>query len=397
MGDLGPCFPSGTSVLTFSGYKPIETVKLGELVYTHTGSFHPVTDVMSRSYSGPMINISPEYILGPIACTPEHPFFVRTFSVCDRVEIDGVEKRNVVSHGEPTFLPAKDIDHKKHLLGFKIEDEEVVPEFKLRRWLPGRNDFESYSLRVDSADVFWMMGLFVGDGWLVDDDHCVQINFAVCNTQIEEIVPKLQRVLNVTAANDGNDGAKKYRCINAEMAQILQTFGKYSHEKIIPDWMHKAPKPLIRAFLDGYERADDCKQVERQQARRLTSVNRDLILSVQRLYLKLGFIGAISMDKHEGLVKEIRPERLSEIRDAYFFEVYETKQQRSDCSFIEDGYAWFSIRSITTTETVASPVYNFTVANDNTYTVQNLSVHNCYGFQWRHFGADYVDMNTDYS
>ena len=34
-------------------------------------------------------------------------------------------------------------------------------------------------------------------------------------------------------------------------------------------------------------------------------------------------------------------------------------------------------------------MYNFDIKDDHTYTVENISVHNCYGYQWRHFNAPY--------
>jgi thymidylate synthase len=34
-------------------------------------------------------------------------------------------------------------------------------------------------------------------------------------------------------------------------------------------------------------------------------------------------------------------------------------------------------------------VYNLSVIDDNTYTVNNIVVHNCYGYQWRNYNAKY--------
>jgi len=49
-------------------------------------------------------------------------------------------------------------------------------------------------------------------------------------------------------------------------------------------------------------------------------------------------------------------------------------------SFIEDNYAWFSIFKITSRQVISENVYNFEVADDNSYCVENVIVHNCQGF-----------------
>lgn len=43
-------------------------------------------------------------------------------------------------------------------------------------------------------------------------------------------------------------------------------------------------------------------------------------------------------------------------------------------------YAWFAVKENLTTQTLATTVYNFEVATDNSYIVENAIVHNCQGF-----------------
>jgi thymidylate synthase len=79
--------------------------------------------------------------------------------------------------------------------------------------------------------------------------------------------------------------------------------------------------------------------------------------------------------------------------------VYKSKSRRNNYSYIEENgdYAWFTIQDVQTEAVEDIKVYNFEVKNDHTYTIQNLMCHNCYGFQWRHFGANYRNMYTDYT
>lgn len=45
-----------------------------------------------------------------------------------------------------------------------------------------------------------------------------------------------------------------------------------------------------------------------------------------------------------------------------------------------DAYAWFAVKENHISESVATTVYNFEVATDNSYIVENAIVHNCQGF-----------------
>jgi len=49
-------------------------------------------------------------------------------------------------------------------------------------------------------------------------------------------------------------------------------------------------------------------------------------------------------------------------------------------AFIENGYVWYAPFKIQKQQTQNQMVYNFEVANDNSYIVENIIAHNCQGF-----------------
>jgi thymidylate synthase len=382
-GMAGPCFVKGTKVLTRNGYKNIEEINNNEMVYTHVGNFSPVVENMVRKYNGQLYKIRPKYSPYDIICTPEHPFYARKFIVKNRFKIDGVEKRNVVFLDDPEFIKAKDLIKGQYFLGMKIEEKEIIPEFLLNGVIT----------KLDNPNFWWMMGLFVGDGWLVNEKNGNyernRIHFVIANTQINEYLPKLQSViLNLSHRSECN-GCKTYYSTNHDIANILKLFGKYAKNKIIPNFVHEAPKHLINEFLKGYVAADGCKRTLcLNESTRLTTISYNLAFGVQRLYYKLGFIGSLQFSKRQGTTKEFPNGRICNVNDAYLFEVYENKR-RADYSFIENGYAWITIKNIEIENVVNTDVYNLAVVNDNSYSVNNICVHNCYGYQWRNFGANY--------
>jgi len=382
-GAAGPCFVKGTKVLTHNGYKNIEEINNNDAVYTHNGNFNPVVENMIRNYNGELYKIRPKYSPYNIVCTPEHPFYARKFIVKNRFKIDGVEKRNVVFSDDPKFIKAKDLIKGQYFLGMKIEEKEIIPEFLLNGVIR----------KLDNPNFWWMMGLFVGDGWLVYEKNGNyernRIHFVIANTQIGEYLPKLQSVITNLLHKSDNNGCKIYYSTNHEIANILKLFGKYAKNKIIPNFVHEAPKHLINEFLKGYVAADGCKRTLcLNESTRLTTISYNLAFGVQRLYYKLGFIGSLQFSKRQGTTKEFPNGKICNVNDAYLFEIYENKR-RADYSFIEDGYAWITIKNIEIENVVNTKVYNLAVVNDNSYIVNNICVHNCYGYQWRNFGASY--------
>ena len=381
-GVIGPCFVKGTKVLTQNGYKNIEDIK-DENIYTHCGNFYPVIKNMKRIYNGPLYKIRPKYSPYDIVCTPEHPFYARKFIVKNRFKIDGIEKRNVVFPDKPEFIQAKDLIKNNYFVGMKIEEKEIIPEFLLNNIMT----------KLDEPIFWWMMGLFVRDGWLVYEKignyERDRIHFVIANHQIEEFLPKLQSIIPNLIYRNSQNGCKTYYCTNHEISNILKLFGKYAKHKLIPNFVHEAPKYLIREFLNGYLAANGCKRTRcLNESSRLITISYNLAFSIQRLYFKLGFIGSLQFNKRQGKTQIFPNGKVCNINDAYLFEVYENKR-RCDYSFIENGYAWITIKNIEIENVVNTDVYNLSVVNDNSYIVNNICVHNCYGYQWRNYNASY--------
>lgn len=68
---IGPgCFVSGTLISTELGFKKIEDVIIGDMVYTHTGKLKKVTNTMKKQEKEKLININ------GIKCTKNHEFYV---------------------------------------------------------------------------------------------------------------------------------------------------------------------------------------------------------------------------------------------------------------------------------------------------------------------------------
>lgn len=73
--EIGDCFPAGTMVRMADGTeKPIEQVKIGELVLTHKNQVKPVTDTIIKSYKGSVVTLSSLGNNRSVTATPDHRF-----------------------------------------------------------------------------------------------------------------------------------------------------------------------------------------------------------------------------------------------------------------------------------------------------------------------------------
>lgn len=372
-GVMGPCFPENTKILTKNGYKSIQNITINDIVFTHRGNWLPVTKLYKHVHEENMIEIKACY--HPLLyCTPDHPFYAKEYIVKDRYQ----GKRAVAVYDKPCWIQAKDL-HKKCVLGLKIEEIEEIPTID--------------EIILDNLDAWFMFGYFLGDGWIVEEKNGPRIHFAINDKEHDYIIEKLSKVLNIqNVKGKETDHCFVYRCYNIKYAKILRSFGKYAHGKLIPDWVHKAPLVYIKEFLNGYCWADGYVAKNRSSnndSKRYTTISVDIAYSIQRLYLKLGYFASINFQKRS-CYKKVFGDKESYLHDCFIIEVYECDTRRGNYSHISDGYAWFAISKL---EDIYyhqhQHVYNFDVEEDHSYTVENFSVHNCYGYQWRNFNAPY--------
>lgn len=67
-----PCFPAGTLVLREDGYVPIEGIKVGDMVVSHTGKLRKVLATGSKIADTAILKGAGT---DEIECTPNHPFY----------------------------------------------------------------------------------------------------------------------------------------------------------------------------------------------------------------------------------------------------------------------------------------------------------------------------------
>ena len=370
-----PCFVSGTKVLTHNGYKNIEDVVIDDKLMTHTGTFQKIINLQTKLYTGSLYELNIKYHPENIVCTEEHPFYVR-----EKVKKwNSSIRKNEISYKEPVWKHAKDLTMNDHF-GMVINSNEIIPELSFDKII-NKSRTDTKTIRLDKPEYWYMMGYFIGDGWIQDtpksDGRCRHtIRFAINNNDEDEVVNIIKQILPITDKKCSTGSCKKFGCSDVLWFNIFKQFGKYAHGKLIPEWVQDAPKEFIKKFIEGYKKADGC--VKKTGITSFTTVSCDLAFGLQRLYLKVGYLF--------GVEKTIRPKttviegRTVNQRDTYCVRGYEKELLRKQSSFIENDYVWYAPFGINITNTSETNVYNFEVENDNSYVVANTVAHNCQGY-----------------
>jgi DNA-cytosine methyltransferase len=354
-----PCFIEGTLTLTNNGYKNIEDVEITDKLLTHNRKFQKITNLQRKIYTGYLFDIKIKYHPELITTTEEHPFYIR-------------EKKGN-NFGNPIWKKANELDMNDYF-GMVINNNQIIPEFTFEKSI-NQYKTEKHHIKFDTLDYWFVMGYLVGDSCIEektnpDGRYMYKIRFTINSKDENEIFERINKVIPIT-----NKKCNQFECSNIIWYSILKQFGKYAHEKLIPEWVQDAPKEFIQEFINGYMKADGC--IINNKILQVTTVSSNLAYGLQRLYLKLGHI--FSINKSGCPKTTIIKGRTVRQRYTYCIKGI-LQRQRKMTSFIEDGYVWFAPFKIIKREITEIPVYNFEVENDNSYIVMNTIVHNCQPF-----------------
>lgn len=168
---------------------------------------------------------------------------------------------------------------------------EKIPEFTF----DNKYTKDQIHISLDKKEQWFLIGYYVRNGSL-QSEMWHDINFAMSNIQgyENEILDKIGSILPITFQNCSTGKCTSFgsynnlprNCpTNFIWYSILKEFGKDKWGKIIPEWVHNAPKEFIQEFIAGYVKSDIC----------LITDSFDIAFSIQRLYAKLDILYSITI------------------------------------------------------------------------------------------------------
>lgn len=358
-----PCFVEGTLVLTQEGYKPIESIQEGDYVLTHTNSWKKVIKTMiNEADSLIQINCMPSE---SIHCTPNHPFYVRKKGKKWNEDRRSYDR----TFDKPQWLAAKDLT-KEYYVGTAINQIEELPKWDgfEKNTSHGHAIHENaLSEKMSNPDFWYIIGRYIGDGWLRSGGGIV-----ICanDHKVGQIIPKLDSLgFNYNSIRERT--VNKIHIPFQEIGVFCEQFGRGASNKHLGSTILNLPRELLRAFLEGYCDSDGCFTNNQYK---ISSVSRELIYETAQCIAK-------AYHRPSSVYFTRRPNttviegRTVNQKDTYSL-TYKLEDGIQDKAFYEDGYIWSPINDVKTEE-YTGLVYNFSVEDDESYVVQNIIVHNC--------------------
>lgn len=366
-----PCFVAGTLITTAEGLKKIEDIDVGDRVLTHTNTFKDVVTPMTNEANGVFklkVQGSPiTYV------TPEHPFYVREMYRTYNT-VNG-KRTNIRNWGEPKWVDAKDLKPNVHYVGFSENKEAKNP----------------YNLTSEDA---WLIGRYVADGYIRHNVEKKRLHHVVYCVGKDKIDAFLTQIESYHVVKSEDRTAYKCTITDKRLMGLCEDAGKGAVNKRVPGFIMDLPNSLLEAFLDGYMSGDGCFVDGNFQA---TSVSRELIYGLAQIAQKLYKVPS-QITFSECPKTTIIEGRTVNQKDTWMIRFKKQAATKKQHAVYIDGMLWCPVRKLEWDDSFEGTVYNFEVADDNSYVANNMTVHNCQAFSvaGKRNGTDFSCTNCDY-
>ena len=313
-----PCVPRGYKIKTDNGYKNIEDIKVNDLVLTHTNTYHHVLKTMNR-FSDHINHIK---CVGceDLQLTDEHPLYV-------------------LRNNEFCWIKAKDLN-KLDYITYNINTN---------------------SIKTDIPDnALWLLGRYIADGYKEKNTPNRPV-FAIGKAKVEEFEQHIKDYSYTVFHADRS--AIEYRITDDYLCELIKNLPTGSINKQIPQWVIDLPKEQLEIFYRGYFSGDGHSRKDRD-LEMFCTVSKELYLALQEIIIKLYNVVPTVSIRHDN-----RKDTFNDTYNAQYS--FNPKNQK-----VINDQICVPIKEITR-ETKEIEVFNFEVEKDNSYTVNNVIVHNC--------------------
>jgi len=401
------CFPEGTLVLTKTGYKPIENIKIGELVWTHNNRWRAVKDLI-KGQSRTKVTAQGKGCL-PVETTPNHWFYMR-----EAGRIKGSYKNPDVGKHRPTG--------KAQWISYGFRDKAAYTAIAVPKWpkkkaqIILRKTTRDCSKRIVIDENFAVvLGLFMAEGhttrsqvtWTLSskEQHLAQF---IQQTVQEKIGCKVRVTVGSTPST------LRVIANSAALADALKC--GVGTKKCLPikwlGWPLELRLAIVRGWLLGDGNISVINKTTNHPSfvMRGTSISRNWMLFARTTLseaelstsLRIGRRGAqpsiiegrvINRNQIYNLLmsrsatKKLKQQMTLDVERIHWHTWWEQdkikgyKDHRGQLLF-EDGHAWAKVPSIEQDPYTQcnQTVYNLVVEEDESFTVEDFIVHNAQDF-----------------
>lgn len=355
-----PCFLKDTLIHTATGMRYIDAIQAGDLVMTHEGRYRRVVEPMQRPYTGPMHRI--QTTIGENVATPEHPFYIR--------------RMNGGVLGAPEWIDARDVRAGDRIATPTASHAGVAqPESNpvLAAWM-------------EIPEFWWLCGHWVSNGTIEQVGRYRGIKFTTprggrANQLLEQAVDTLG-FSTIQTAHQTGQYIERFMMDDTLLSFLERFLTDTEYARQIPGTVFHLDSFLKREFIYGFQ----SRCASTSYGKTLVVQTRTARFMTGMKYLIASAFGCPLFDLSPNVTtEEIPPHSFTFRPDSDFAQHvrYTTVFYLDDADrgFIRDdtGHLWVDVLANNTSE-VDTTVYNFSVAEDETYVANNTVVHNCKGF-----------------
>ena len=363
------CFKGDQKVETIDGMKKIRDIQIGELVRTHTGSFHKVSKTYKNHYKQRNNLIWIKTKNSTIKCTPEHPFFINDNGVNKWVEAKDITTKHRLLY--PNQAKKDVLDFDCHGRGAKNDKS------KYRAGTFFNNEYFGH-IDIDK-DMARFFGLYLAEGCGGHDS----IRFTFNNTEIEYI-DFITRICKDVFGRNPTIYSRWATCVKLNIKSFSKKFthwfGNKADNKKIPEFVFGWSLKNRLSFLRGYFEGDgwnNSKMIKFSTAsERLCSDVKILAISCgldcSKIYVKKACIGEIDGKKVHS-------------KGSYGFSIssqangkmYDLLESEYIGEYLAIPVVGTQCKKMPEVKKYDQYVYNLEVETDNSYIVGPAIVHNC--------------------
>lgn len=344
------CFVAGSLVLTEEGYRPIEDLQVGQRVLTHQARWMPITAVQKTPNQ--LVRRVGTYQSKELVCTDDHPFLTLTREYHTRTNRGGPQREFV----DTGWLQA----------------EKLTRGHFVKTVLPPVSESAPQGLSVDQ---WWIVGRWLADGYRGKSGtyiSCGNHKRAELESHLQAAGVRVKPYLKRTAT--------EYRLTGClQLVEVMKDFGKLAHGKRLPGYAFCLDEFYARALIEGYLSGDGHLGQYGDAAEPhwlASSVSRELAYGLALIAQRgLGVLASTAVQKRS-TTSVIEGRTVNQRPFSYVLRL-PSSTRRSKNAWKDAAGDWWGPVWKNEPLAEAQDVYNISVAEDESYLVQGVVVHNC--------------------
>jgi len=404
------CLPPNENVLTNNGIKNIIDVLPTDKLYDEKGNETEIKNIqIYKDFEGDVYDIETYGSIRKTKFTGEHPILVsHQPKKMKRMKNHPIYRNNRYRDFNFQYTKAKDVNVDDWVCFPNIYNNLISPDDLDEKWKKYENitriDFQLTNNPLKDKDFWWFIGMWLGDGWIQNRNDSYSIH--TCHDakkefhfaeKIKNIIEKYDKSVNVIKKNERSTICTRFN--SKQIHHFLQdTFGQYSHEKYISEWVKFIPTEYKLELIRGYIDSDGCILYKNKQCCvSVVSVSLFLMEDIQDILYSLGYMSSIGTLRKKGMhnicgrscnTKETYQLKLHNYDSVLLlnnlkyedFDITKIKSIRNRnkryCYFSDDKkQIYIRIKNITKSHYKGN-VYNFETGS-HTFLCRNLTTHNC--------------------